>query len=80
MDHWANLIILKNNYRCDMARGRNADDSAIRVSRSTADDGNDITAVDAHSRMEHQRARRVQRLHLNNNLDRCLPYDKHARA
>lgn len=63
-----------------MARGRNADDSAICVSRSTADNGNDITAVDAHSRLEHLRARRIQRLHLNNHLDRRLPYDKHARA
>lgn len=63
-----------------MARGRNADDSAIRVARSATDDGNDITAVNAHSRVEHFRARRLQRLHLDSCLDRRLPYDKHARA
>lgn len=79
-DCWVNLLILNNNCRCDMARGRNADDSAIRLARSPADDGDDITAVDAHSRMEHLRARRVQRLHFNNRLDRRLPHDKHARA
>ena len=67
-------------FRCNLASRRHANDSTVRVAGPAADNGDDLASLHAHPRLEHNRAGRLQRLHLDDPLDRRLPHDKHARA
>lgn len=68
------------NFRCYLASRGNADSFAIRIAGLTADDGDDVASIDAHQGLEHRRAGRLQRLYLDDHLDRRFPHNKYARA
>lgn len=63
-----------------MAGGGYANVSAVYIARSAADDGNDLPALDADTRLEHHGAERLQRLYRHHPLDCRVSHDKSAGA
>lgn len=63
-----------------MACGRYADGSALHFARPAADHGDDLVAFNADTRLDGERAGRLQRLHLDDHVDRRVPHHQHARA
>lgn len=72
------LLIWCHLYRCDLANRGHAVRSALHQPWPALDNGNHIAALNAITRVVHCRARRVQWIHLHNNMDCSVPQHQHA--